>query len=62
MRLPKKSKRLLKFKHNNTWYQITDEVDKFALYRCESDTDYTYLGSGNSPVKLETRVYDGKLS
>jgi hypothetical protein len=61
MKLPKKARKLLYFKHNDMWYQITEEGDKFYLYRCESEKDYTQLGSGNSPVKLEYKVYDGKL-
>ena len=60
MKLPKKSRKLLHFLHKETWYQITEEGDKYVLYRCESVNDYTMLGTGNSPTKLEDKVYDGK--
>lgn len=61
MKLPKKSAPVLKFKHGETWYQITTEGDKYVLYRQDSEKDYTMLGTGNNPVKLENRVYDGKV-
>ena len=61
MKLPKKSVKLLHFKHEETWYQITQDGDKYNLYRCEDKNDYTHLGVGNSPVKLEYKVYDGKI-
>lgn len=60
MNLPKKSTKVLCFKHNDTWYQITSEGEIYVVYRCEED-GYTLLGTGNSPVKLENKVYDGKL-
>ena len=62
MKLPKKARKLLHFRHKDTWYQITEEVDKYILYRCESETDYTQLAtSKDSPVRLEQKVYDGKI-
>ena len=62
MKLPKNSKKVLKFKHNDGWYQIVQDKDKYILYRCgENASDYTMLGTGNNPKKLEDRVYDGKL-
>ena len=68
MKLPKKAVRILHFKHNDTWYQITEEGDKYALYRCESpDTEkwwekkeFALLATGKSLPKLEERVYEGK--
>ena len=61
MKLPKKAIPVLNFRHGDTWYQITVEGDKYVLYRQESEKDYTMLGTGNNPTKLENKVYDGKV-
>lgn len=62
MKLPKKARRLLHFRHKDIWYQITEEGEKYLLYRCgDTSSDYEMLGSGNSPIKLEERVYSGKI-
>ena len=62
MKLPKTSRKVLLFKNNDDWYQIVQDKDKYILYRCgDSASDYTMLGTGNNPKKLEDRVCDGKL-
>lgn len=62
MKLPKKATKLLKFRHGDVWYQITEENEKYILYRCESETEYTQLAtSKDSPVRLEQKVYEGKI-
>lgn len=62
MKLPKKAIKLLYFKHKDTWYQITEENEKYILYRCEPNNDYTQLAtSKDSPVRLEHKVYEGKI-
>ena len=60
MKIPKKATRLLKFKHGDQWYRITQEGEKYCLYRCDTDIDHTLLGTGNLPTKLENKVYEGK--
>ena len=62
MRIPKKARRLLRFKHNETWYKIVQDNDKYVLYRCgETESDYEMLGTASVPTKLEERVYSGKV-
>ncbi len=61
MKLPKKAVQVLHFRHGEKWYKITQDGDKYNLYKCEDENDYSFLGTGNSPVKLENKVYDGKL-
>lgn len=62
MKLPKNCKRVLHFKHNETWYQIVEDKDRYILYRCGgTEKDYEMLATGNMPPKLEERVYSGKL-
>lgn len=62
MKLPKNCKRVLHFRHKDTWYRIVEDKDKYILYRCgETESDYEMLGTGNTPPKLEERVYSGKL-
>lgn len=62
MKLPKNCKRVLHFKHKETWYQIVEDKDRYILYRCgETEKDYEMLATGNTPPKLEERVYSGKL-
>ena len=62
MKLPKNSKKILCFKHKDTWYQIVEDRDKYILYRCgATESDYEMLGTGNTPPKLEKRVYTGEL-
>lgn len=62
MKLPKKASKLLRFNKGPLWYQITQEGEnKFVLYRCESDEEYTSLATGNNPPKLENKVRDGKI-
>ena len=60
MKLPRNSQKVLLFRHNSIWYQIVLDKDKYILYRCgETSSDYEQLGTGNSPTKLEERVYAG---
>lgn len=62
MKLPKSCKRVLHFRHKNIWYRIVEDNDKYILYRCgDTESDYEMLGTGNTPCKLEERVYSGKL-
>ena len=62
MKLPRTSIKVLHFKHNDTWYQIVQDKDKYILYRCGvTESDYEMLGTGNTPPKLEERVYSGNL-
>ena len=62
MKLPKNCRRVLHFKHKDTWYRIVEDKDKYILYRCgKTESDYEMLGTGNTPPKLEERVYSGKL-
>ncbi len=62
MKLPKKCNKVLRFRHNDIWYQIVSDKDKYVLYRCgNSESDYEMLGTANTPPKLEERVYSGKL-
>ena len=61
MKIPKHYQPLLTFKHENTWYKIVLNRDIYMLYRQESENDFTQIGTGNNPQKLEKRVYDGKL-
>ena len=62
MKLPKNCKRVLHFKHKETWYQIVEDKDRYILYRCgQTEKDYEMLATGNTPPKLEERVYSGKL-
>ena len=62
MKLPRNSQKVLLFKNKDLWYQIVQDKDKYILYRCgETSSDYDQLGTGNSPTKLEERVYAGKL-
>ena len=62
MKLPRNSKKVLYFKHKDTWYQIVQDKDKYILYRCgETEKDYEMLATANTPPKLEERVYSGKI-
>ena len=62
MKLPRNSQKVLLFRHYDSWYQIVLDKDKYILYRCgKTSSDYEQLGTGNSPTKLEEKVYAGKL-
>lgn len=61
MKIPSHYKPTLTFRHGETWYKIVLNKDIYFLYRQESENDYTQIGTGNNPQKLEYRVYDGKL-
>ena len=61
MKLPNNCRKILLFRHEETWYQIVETRDMYILYRVNNDDDYTQLATGNSPVKLEQRVYTGKV-
>lgn len=62
MKLPKNCKQVLHFRHKDIWYRIVEDNDKYILYRCgDTESDYEMLGTGNTPPKLEERVYSGKL-
>jgi hypothetical protein len=62
MKLPKTSKKVLHFKFGDEWYQIVQDKDKYLLYSCGiNESDYTMLATGNNPVKLEDKIYSGKL-
>jgi hypothetical protein len=62
MKLPRNSKKVLHFNHGKIWYRIVQDKDKYILYRCgETESDYEMLGTGNTPPKLEERVYSGKV-
>lgn len=62
MKLPKNCTEVLLFRHNDCWYQIVEDRDKFILFKKNGENDYTQLGTGSNPVKLEEKVYDGKYS
>ena len=59
----------VKFCHNDVWYQIVRVGEKYSLYRVDVNVsrwttkgnDYTLLGSGVNPIKLQEKVYEGKL-
>ena len=61
MKLPKNCTPLLIFLHNDTWYRIVERNDTYELYRVIDDTNHEFLGKGNSPPKLEEKIYSGKL-
>lgn len=51
------------FLHNDTWYKITaQESDRsvYHLYKEVLPDDYEFIGTGNSPSKLEDKVRGGK--
>lgn len=63
MIIPKKHIHYLTFLHNGIWYKITanpNDRNVYSLYKPVSGTDYELLGTGNSPLKLEEKVYAGK--
>lgn len=65
MKIPKKHTTYLTFLHMNEWYVITavpTDRNVYHLYRLISGTEVEFLGTGNSPTKLEDRVYSGKYS
>ena len=65
MKLSKKETSILTFKHIDTWYKITyknNDISIYYLYKVISDNDFEPLGTGNSPKKLEDKVYAGKYS
>jgi hypothetical protein len=61
MKLPKGSTSSIYFDCKGVWYQIIQSKDKYILYRKESNGEFTQIGTGNHPLKLETRVREGKL-
>lgn len=65
MRLPKNQTKVLNFKHNDIWYQITSTnvggALTYTIYRQEDKNDYEKLATGQNPQKLEFKVYEGKL-
>ena len=62
MKLPKSGRSVLHFRNGDLWYRIVEDKDKYILYRCgETEKDYEMLATGNTPPKLEERVYSGKL-
>lgn len=60
MKLPKNCTKALLFKHNDSWYQIVWDRDKYILFKKNGENDYTQLGTGSNPTKLEDKVYGGK--
>lgn len=63
MCIPKKHTIYLTFLHEDVWYVVSAvETDRsvYHLYKKLSETDYEFLGTGNSPSKLEEKVYNGK--
>jgi hypothetical protein len=37
-----------------------EDRDKFILFKKNGENDYTQLGTGSNPTKLEDKVYEGK--
>lgn len=65
MKIPRNQTKVLNFKHNDTWYQITSSSSngstQYVIYRQLDKNEYEKLATGQNPQKLEFKVYEGKL-
>ena len=63
MCIPKKHTVYLTFLHEGVWYKVSaspQDRSVYHLYKVLSNGTVELLGKGNSPSKLEEKVYSGK--
>lgn len=64
MIIPNKHKIYLSLLFNNNKYYITSNPNDrsiYHIYKHISDKDYELLGTSNSPIILEQKIYKGVL-
>ena len=59
MKVPKRAKWLLQFKHQSDWYLITSMDGTYQLYHKVGENDFDLMATGKDPYKLEQSVYSG---